>query len=52
MVGEPFGNVAGRGRPTLGVTRATLPDAVSTELGLLMMYRRNADKEADAIRIR
>ena len=37
---------------TLGVTQATLPDTSSSELGLLMMYRRNADKEADAIRIR
>jgi hypothetical protein len=34
------------------VTTATLPDTLSSELGLLMMYRRNAGQEADALRIR
>jgi hypothetical protein len=52
VVGEPFGAVAGRSRAELGVTQATLPGTRSTELGLLMMYRRNAGTEADAIRLR
>jgi len=52
VVGGPFGTVEARGSLQLGVTTATLPDAQSSELGLLMMYRRNADGEADAIRIR
>jgi subtilisin family serine protease len=52
VVGAPFGSVAARGSSTLGVTTATLPDAQSSELGLLMMYRRNAGREAEAIRIR
>ena len=33
----------------LGVTTATLPDTLSSELGLLMMYRRNAGQEADIV---
>ena len=44
----PFGTVAAQGSADLGVTTATLPDAMSSELGLLMMYRRNAGQEADA----
>ena len=52
VVGDPFGTVDARGNATLGVTTATLPDAQSSELGLLMMYRRNTGTEADAIRIR
>ena len=52
VVGAPFGTVGARSNATLGVAQATLPDTSSSELGLLMMYRRNADKEADAIRIR
>jgi hypothetical protein len=51
VVGDPIGTVDARGSLQLGVTTATLPDAQSSELGLLMMYRRNADGEADAIRI-
>lgn len=52
VVDLPFGEVASRTSATLGVRTATLPDTVSTERGLLVMYRRNAGKEADAIRIR
>ena len=52
VVGDPFGTVAPNGSAQLGVTTATLPDTVSSELGLLMMYRRNAGQEADAVRIR
>ena len=52
VVGDPWGTVDARGSAALGVTTATLPDSQSSELGLLMMYRRNAGSEADAIRIR
>ena len=52
VVGDPFGTVAPNGSAQLGVTTATLPDTLSSELGLLMMYRRNAGQEADAVRIR
>ncbi len=52
VVGEPFSTVAAKGSVDVGVTRATVPDSVSSELGLLLMYRRNAGKEAEAIRIR
>jgi hypothetical protein len=52
VVGAPSGTVDARGRATLDVSTATLPDSQSTELGLLIMYRRNAGAEADAIRIR
>lgn len=52
VVDLPFGEVASKTSAMLGVRTATLPDTVSTERGLLVMYRRNAGKEADAIRIR
>ena len=52
VVGLPYGEVASRGNATVGVKTATLPDSVSSERGLLLMYRRNAGSEADAIRIR
>lgn len=52
VVGEPFGALSAKSTSSLGVTTATLPDTLSSELGLLMMYRRNEGKEADVIRIR
>ena len=52
VVGDPFGAVTAKTSATLGVTTATLPDTLSSELGLLMMYRRNDGKEAEALRIR
>ena len=48
----PWGTVPSKGSLDLGVTTATIPDALSSELGLLMMYRRNAGQEADVVRIR
>ena len=51
VVGLPLGSVASQGSATIGVTTATLPDTLSSESGLLMMYRRNAGEEADAVRI-
>lgn len=52
VVDLPFGEVASKTSASLGLKTATLPDTVSTERGLLVMYRRNAGKEANAIRIR
>jgi minor extracellular serine protease Vpr len=52
VVGDPFGGVTAKSASNLGVATATLPDTLSSELGLLMMYRRNDGKEADVIRIR
>ena len=52
VVGEPFGAVPAKTASSLGVTTSTLPDTLSSELGLLMMYRRNEGKEADVLRIR
>jgi hypothetical protein len=51
-VGGPFGALAARSSDTLSVVETTVPAAKSTESGLLMMYRRNADKEASALKIR
>ncbi len=52
VVGLPFGGVAAHGSADLGVTTANVPDTQSSELGLLMMYRRNAGQEADRVRLR
>lgn len=52
VVGDPFGSVPSGTTAQLGLTTATLPDAQSSERGLLMMYRRNAGSEADIVRIR
>jgi hypothetical protein len=52
VAGNPFGTVAPNGSAQVGVTTANVPDTASSELGLLMMYRRNAGQEADAIRVR
>jgi hypothetical protein len=52
VVGDPFGAIDPKSSDTLGVRTATLPNTVSSERGLLLMYRRNAGSEADAIRIR
>jgi minor extracellular serine protease Vpr len=49
VVGLPFGGVAPHGSADLGVTTANVPDTQSSELGLLMMYRRNAGQEADRV---
>ena len=38
-------------RLTLDVTTANVSDTLSSELGLLMMYRRNAGQEADRVRL-
>jgi hypothetical protein len=52
VTGPPLGSVPARGNATRGVTTATLPNAQSSELGLLLMYRRDAGREAEALRLR
>lgn len=52
LVGDPFNSVAPNSAAWVGVTSTTQPDTASSERGLLLMYRRNAGLEADAIRIR
>jgi hypothetical protein len=49
-VGYPFGDVPSRTSGRIEVTRASVADASSTESGLLVMHRRNADQEADILR--
>jgi subtilisin family serine protease len=51
-VGDPFGSVPPGGRATLPVRAATVPDAQSTESALLLMFRRNAVIESEAVRVR
>ena len=49
-VGLPFGEVPARGNLRVEATRAAVSDAQSSEAGLLFMYRRNTDREADVLR--
>lgn len=51
-VADPWGSVAARSSTYLSVTRASVLDSLSSETGMLLLYRRNAGNEADAIRIR
>jgi len=50
--GDVIATVAPRSVARVGVTSANVPDASSTELGLLLMYRRHAGSEADILRLR
>jgi minor extracellular serine protease Vpr len=52
VTGLPFGTVAPRSFATVPVTTATVPDAGSTESGLLLMYRRNTLLESEVIKVR
>jgi subtilisin family serine protease len=49
-VGYPFGDVPSRTSGRIEVTRADVADTSSTESGLLVMHRRNADQEADILK--
>ena len=50
-VGElPFGTVAPQSRGQISIATARVPAAQSTETGVLVMHRRNAGKEASALR--
>lgn len=52
VTGLPFGTVAPRSFTTVPVTTATVPDAKTTENGLLLMYRRNTLLESEVIKVR
>jgi hypothetical protein len=52
VAGDPFGAVPSGDSAILQLNTATVPDTRSGELGLLMMYRRNAGREADIVRLR
>jgi subtilisin family serine protease len=49
-VGAPYGDVPSLTGGRVNVTRATVADTKSSEAGLLMMYRRNVDQEADILK--
>jgi minor extracellular serine protease Vpr len=51
LVGGPFGSLAARSGGTVGIVETAVTPEQSTESGVLLMYRRNADKEANAIRV-
>lgn len=48
----PFGTVAPRSFAQVPVTTATVPDAATSESGLLLMYRRNTLLESEVIKVR
>jgi len=50
-VAEPFGTVPSFSRSPVPLLKADVPAADSSETGLLMMYRRNALVEAEAVTI-
>jgi subtilisin family serine protease len=51
-VAEPFGTVPSFSQSPVPLLKADVPAADSSETGLLMMYRRNALVEAEAVTIR
>jgi hypothetical protein len=50
--GFPAGTVAPRSFSSVQVTTATVPDAKTTETGLLLMYRKNTVLESEVIRVK
>jgi len=52
VAGDPFGTVAPRSFASVPVTTATVPDANTTETGLLLMYRKNTALESEVIRVK
>ena len=50
VVGLPFGEVPARGSAVLVATRGAPAAARSSEAGLLILHRRNAELEADILR--
>ena len=51
-IAEPIGTVPSFSRSPVPLLKADVPAADSSETGLLMMYRRNALVEAEAVTIR
>jgi minor extracellular serine protease Vpr len=52
VTGDPFGTVNPLSLTSVPVTTATVPDASTTESGLLLMYRRNTPLQSEVIRVR
>ena len=52
VAGDPFGTVAPRSRATVPVATANVPDAQTSESGLLLMYRKNTLLESEVIKVR
>ena len=52
VTGDPFGTIDPLSFISVPVTTATVPDASTTESGLLLMYRRNTLLESEVIRVR
>ncbi len=52
VAGDPFGAVPPFKTATVPVNTANVPDAKSTESGLLLMYRRNSLLESEVIKVR
>lgn len=50
VAGLPFGEVPARGTGEVAVARGAVLPAKSSEAGLLIMHRRNAEREADILR--
>ncbi|NJO13273.1 MAG: S8 family serine peptidase, partial [Gammaproteobacteria bacterium] len=52
VTGDPFGTVNPLSLGSVQVTTATVPDANTTESGLLLMYRRNTLLESEVVRVK
>jgi hypothetical protein len=52
VTGDPFGTINPLSLISVPVATATVPDASTTESGLLLMYRRNTLLESEVIRVR
>jgi subtilisin family serine protease len=50
--GVPFGTVPTHGHLTVPVTATSVPASMSSESGLLLMYRRNTPIESEVVKIR
>ena len=51
-LGEPFGSVPPGVRVGVPIRASTVADSATSESGLLFMFRRNADKESQTVRVR
>lgn len=52
VAGDPFGEVGAFNGAALPLTSATVDTSKSSESGVLLMYRRNAGREAQAVTVR
>lgn len=50
--GIPFDTTPAKGRSSAALQVTSVPNTESSEIGMLVMHRRNADSEADILRIR